>query len=368
MPQKKGRCPMSLYIGLDVHSKKTNYCCQDSQGKIVSEGNINTAKEDFEKMKKKLKLPKGTKIGLESGVQAGLVVSILMELELDPIVIHAFEVRRKARRVRQKTDRRDAFEICDGLRRGIYNCFVYIPEKGIMRIRNLLFRRNHFVKISTMEINGAKHVLRQSGYGSFVKSLTRENAWNNLLGIKEISKEILRDVRRHFSMWLEARKQITEIEMELKESLKPYEKDIKILQTMPGIGLITASTYFATLGTPHRFPDSNHVISYTGLAPSMEDSGNSEKHGSITKCGSKSLRMMLCEAAHHASYKTNPLRPYFVRVLTKKGIKRAVVSIANRMARILYQMWKNQEPFDVSKLNVEYIEIDKKEKMYVIKK
>jgi len=357
-----------LYLGLDVHSKKTNYCYQTSDGKIIKEGVIDTTYEGFEKLKKELSIPNGTKVGFESGIQASLVFGILKELGLSPVVVHAFEVRRKARRQRQKTDKRDAFEICEGIRKDIYDCIVYIPEEGIVRIRELLSRRRHFVKISTMEINSAKFVLRQSGYVAFSRSLTTEKAWEKLLNNKELPEKIKRDISKHFKLWLIAQEQVKELEKELRFAVKPYEDDINLLQTVPGVGIITSSTFLATLGTPDRFPNSNHVISYIGLAPSMEDSGGSEKHGSITKCGSKELRNMLCEVAHHASNKTHPLRPYFTKTLVKHGLKRAVVNIAHKLARILYQIWKTKKAFDVSKLNVEYVTRHKEESLYVLKK
>jgi hypothetical protein len=61
---------------------------------------------------------------------------------------------------------------------------------------------------------------------------------------------------------------------------------------------------------------------------------------------------MLCEAAQHAARRQNPLNPYWARICTKQGYKKAVVAIAHRLARILYQMWRKRESFDVTKLNV----------------
>jgi hypothetical protein len=52
-----------------------------------------------------------------------------------PVVIDAREVRVKARRIGQKSDRRDAFEVCDGLRRGIDTSIVYVPEEPIEKLR-----------------------------------------------------------------------------------------------------------------------------------------------------------------------------------------------------------------------------------------
>ena len=106
------------------------------------------------------------------------------------------------------------------------------------------------------------------------------------------------------------------------------------------------------LGTPDRFPTSSHVVSYIGLAVSTYSSGERERYGHITKRGSAELRMLLCEAAHHAANIRHPLNPYFRRISARHGYQKAVVAVAQRLARILFQMWRKGEAFDVRQLNV----------------
>lgn len=359
---------MQFYLGLDVHSKLTSYSLQDAKGALKAEGSIPSTREGFTAVKEKYDIPDGTKVGLESGAQAPITVRMLYELGFEPVVINAEEVRRKARRVGQKTDRRDAFEICDGLRRGIYDSIVYVPEPGIARLRAILSRRRHYVKIGTMEINAAKFVLRSAGFGSSTtKQLATEKSWMSLLKQLKLPKELSDDVRRHFLTWQHVKAMQKEIEAMLNDALKPYSKIIKRLQTMPGVGPLTAATFFATIGRIDRFPDSNHLVSYLGLAPSMYDSGDKEQHGRITKRGSSATRSILCEGAQHASRALHPLRPYYMKIYAKHGRKRAIVAVAHRTARILYQMWRKDEDFDVDKLNVKRIISKKTEERFVIK-
>ena len=132
----------------------------------------------------------------------------------------------------------------------------------------------------------------------------------------------------------------------------PFADDIRRLKTVPGVGEITSATFIAVIARPDRFPTSSEVSSYLGLNPSGWDSGDVERHGPITKTGNSELRAMLVEAAHHASNPKHPLNPYFVRVCSKSGYKKAVVCVAQRLARILWSMWLNREDFDEGKLNV----------------
>ena len=62
--------------------------------------------------------------------------------------------------------------------------------------------------------------------------------------------------------------------------------------------------------------------------------------------------MLLCEAAHHSANARHPLNPYFRRINARHGYKKAVVAVAQRLARILFQMWRKGQGFDVSQLNV----------------
>jgi transposase len=156
----------------------------------------------------------------------------------------------------------------------------------------------------------------------------------------------------HAQIWRNAHKNVGILETELHEALSPFTETIRRLQTVPGVGLVVSASFLAALGTPDRFPDSSHVASYIGLVPATYDSGEAERHGRITKRGSAELRAMLCEAAHHTANPKHPLNPYFTRICARHGYKKAIVTLAQRLARILYQMWRKGEDFDPTQLNV----------------
>jgi transposase len=340
-----------MYIGLDVHCKETVYVVQDDAGNVISRGRVTTTPEGFAQMLESVNAPKGTKIGLETGIQAWWVSRLLSGLEMEAFVIDAGEVRRKARRINQKSDKRDAFDICDGLRRGIYTSLVYVPDAPVQRLRRTLSRRRHFVKVSTMQVNGAKSVLRSVGLAREAASLATAKAWDRLL--ERPAVEGLRlYLSVHADVWRVAQEKVALLEEELREALKPFDETARRLQRIPGVGLITSATFMAVLGRPDRFPKGGRVVSYIGLVPSSWDTADTQRHGHITKRGSGELRAMLCEAAQHAARGDHPLNPYWRRVFGKQGYKRAVVAVAQRLARIMWRMWVNQEEFDVRKLNV----------------
>jgi len=354
---------MRMYIGMDVHSKQTVFVAQDETGQVIGQGSAPTTMEGLRQIVVGLAAPTQTPIGLETGTQATWVSRQLTSLGMKPIVVDAREVRAKARRIGQKSDRRDAFEICDGLRREIFSSLVYVPEESIEKLRMILSRRRHFIRLCTRQVSAAKFLLRSRGLRGLARTLKSEVAWEKLL--ERLGSTAITDyVAMHGQMWKQAQKWVGKLDKELIEAAKPFTQTMDLLQTLWGIGPVTAATFIATLGTPERFPDSAHVVSYVGLAVSTYDSGERQCHGHITKSGSPELRAMLCEAAHHAARPQHPLNPYFARLCAKRGLKQAVIAVAQRLARILFQMWRKGERFNLEKLNVKPVRRIKTRRIY----
>ncbi len=312
-----------VYIGMDVHSKTIFNVVQNGSGEVLMECSIQTTEESIKMFLTKLgdgNLPAGTEIALESGQQATWLSKFLSSIGMKPVVIDAREVRAKARRIGQKSDRRDAFEICDGWRRGIYDSIVYIPDEKTQNLRNILMRRRHYVNICTREVNGAKYLLRANGLSTSGILLKKEAGWENLCENIE-QKSFAVHTSMHHDVWSVSAEKVKELEAALKEALLSFKDIMEILMSAPCVGVLTAATYIAIIGTPIRFPDSSHVISYAGLATSTYDTGETERHGHITRRGSSELRSMLCEAAQHARNPQNPLNPYFNEGMRKTRIQ-----------------------------------------------
>jgi transposase len=204
----------------------------------------------------------------------------------------------------------------------------------------------------TMETGAAKFLFRQAGRGSAMPRLATEAAWAKLLASPQ-AEGLREHLAMHAELWRLAQEQVAALERELDKALAPFRETEELLTTVPGVGRITAASFIAVLGTPERFPDSGAVGSYLGIVSSTYDSGESERHGRITRQGSGPLRAVLVEVAHHAANPRHPLHPYFARVCAKAGYKKAVVAVAHRLARILFRMWRTKTAFDVAKLNVE---------------
>ncbi len=344
---------MTRYVGIDAHSKRCVYVIEDENGKVVGEGSVPTTLEGLLQMRSRHQLAAGTSVALESGTMAFFMARRLRQMELVPLVVNACEVRAKALRPNQKSDRRDARELCEGLRRNTYQSFVHVPSEAIERLRETLGRRRHFVRVKTMQVNAVKRLLQATGQPLPVRFLTSAPAWDRLIDSLGVDPSLQALCMTHRALWRCAHEQVAVLEASLGVQQRPLQAELERLQTVPGVGPIVALTVLAVFSDVQRFPTAKHAASYAGLVASSYDSGERVLHGRITRRGSAELRAMLCEAAHHARRPDHPLHPYFAGLSARRGYQMAVVAVAHRLCRILYSMLRHRTDFDVNKLGVE---------------
>ena len=344
---------MQRYVGLDAHSKNSVFVIQDEEGCRVGQGCVPTHLAGFQKMRDSHSLQPGTGVALESGPVAFLVADYLVDLGLRPVVVDAREVRVKASRPNQKSDTRDARELCEGLRRGIYRCIVSVPPREIRALRETLSRRRHFVKIRTSQINAVKWLLRSRGHGRLARHLGSELGWTQLMEALSDAPSLQMFVRCHWTVWHTAGEQVRALEAEIRRLGHAWKKELELLDSVPGVGTIVASTALAVLYDAQRFPSAKHAASYIGIVPRTSQSSDREHYGHITRRGSSELRAMLSEAAQHARRANHPLHPYFTKVLMRRGYRMAVIAVAHRLCRIMYAMLRDGTPFSLDRAGVE---------------
>ena len=119
-----------------------------------------------------------------------------------------------------------------------------------------------------------------------------------------------------------------------------------------GPGAVVALTYRATVDQPQRFVHSRAVGAHVGLTPKRYQSGEIDYDGGVSKCGDALLRTMLYEAAHALltrGGKWSWLKAWGVRVAQRRGMRRATVAVARRLAVVLHRMWVDGSEFRWSK-------------------
>src|SRR5262249_11237744 len=124
------------------------------------------------------------------------------------------------------------------------------------------------------------------------------------------------------------------------------------LMTAPGVGAVVALTYRATVDQPQRFVHSRAVGAHVGLTPKRYQSGEIDYDGGGSQCGDARLATSAYEARHSLlmqSRKWSWLRAWGIRVAQRRGVRRAIVAVARRLAVVLHRMWVDGSEFRWSK-------------------
>jgi transposase len=114
------------------------------------------------------------------------------------------------------------------------------------------------------------------------------------------------------------------------------------LMTVPGVGPVVALTYRATIDVPGRFRKSKAVGAVFGLTCSKYQSGEINRTGAISRCGDDMMRMMLYEAAQSMlvrSTRWSWLKAWAMQIAKRRGMKKAIVALARRLAVIMHRLW-----------------------------
>jgi transposase len=129
------------------------------------------------------------------------------------------------------------------------------------------------------------------------------------------------------------------------------DEDVQLLQTVDGVGPITALAFKAEIDDAKRFENSRDVAAYIGLTPSQYSSGEVKRQGGISKKGSKRTRYLLVEAANALLNKCktwSKLKAWGMKLKKKKGNRKATVAVARKMAVIMHKMLMTKKPFERS--------------------
>jgi transposase len=127
--------------------------------------------------------------------------------------------------------------------------------------------------------------------------------------------------------------------------------DVELLQTVPGVGLLTATALVALVADIRRFPSGRHFASFLGLTPREDSSALRRRLGSITKQGDVYVRMLLTHGARsvvwHAKAAAHPtaLQQWALETEQRRGRNVAAVAVANKLARIVWAVWVHQRAF-----------------------
>ena len=334
---------MDHFAGLDVSVKETSVCIVDDTGRIVRE--VKVASEP-EALLQVLSNPAYhfKRIGLEAGPLSQWLFSAFAEASLPAICVETRHMRAVLKAQINKTDRNDARGMAQMIRAGLYRP-VHVKTLRSQKLRMLLTHRKLLLSKAIAVENDLRGTLRNFGLKVGVVGTVKFEA-----RIRELVED-LPDLAVLVKSLLVVRRVLREQIGILHRRLLAVVRDDDVcrrLMTIPGVGPVVALTYRATVDVPARFKNSKAVGAVFGLTPSKYQSGEIDRAGVISKCGDEMMRVMLFEAAQVMLTRTKKwswLKAWAMKIARHRGMKKAIVALARRLAVIMHRIWVDGTEF-----------------------
>ena len=307
----------------------------------------------------------------------------ILEENFEVLLANAQHVKKVPGR---KTDVSDAEWIADLLRHGLLRG-SFIPPVGQRELRELTRHRTNFVRTRTTLVNRVQKTLESANIklasvASDVMGVSGRAMLEAIIAgssstaeMAELAKGRLREKREQLDRALSGRvkphhrfvlsellcqidsldESIARFDEEIKKYCRPFEEEVVLLDTIPGVARRTAEVIVSEIGKDmSRFPTADHLAAWAGVAPGNNESAGKRYSGTVRK-GDQALKTALVQAAHAAARTGNTyLSAQYHRLAGRRGKKRAILAVAHSILVISYYLIQRNEPY--SDLGVDYFD------------
>jgi transposase len=310
---------MKYFAGLDVSLEETSICIVDGEGVIVAERKVASEPRAIAKALRATDLA-FERVGLEAGPLSPWLHGGLHAEGFAAICIETRRMKAALRAMRNKTDRNDARGIAQVMRTGWFR-FVHVKSPESQELRKAF-------GLKVGKVSRGRFAMR---VGALLADHPR---------LRAATKPMLK-----------ARAALmAEFDQLHRMVLEAVRGDPLCgrLMTVPGVGPITALAFKTGVDVPERFAKSKTVGAHFGLTPRKFNSGEIDYSGRISKCGDAMVRTLLHEAANAlftrcARY--SALKAWAMRIAKTRGLKRAKVALARKLAVVMHRMWLDGSEF-----------------------
>ena len=283
------------------------------------------------------RLPLGTQIALEATGSWWWFVEKARSTGHEVYLSHPKQTKAIAS-ARLKSDKVDASMLARLLKADLLPT-VWIPGDKQRQVRELLSHRARVVRQRSAIVNELQALYAKRNIDF---EMIGQRTHPVVTGAQELSGYGPSIVGRDVGLIKVLNEQIRELDKEL-ERIAREDDQAKRLMTVAGVGPLTAVAVCCWVGEIGRFANAKKLASYFGLAPTVRQSGERERHGHISKEGNRMVRSLLVEAAlSHIRYSKGPARKHYLGVLKRRGKKIARVAAANKLLGMMFHMMKER--------------------------
>jgi len=337
---------MTHFAGLDVSTKTTAVCVITADGEVVLETSVATEPDAIAEVLRPYRRTL-RKAGHETGSLAPWLHKGLQRLGVPIVCLEALHTRALLASQRNKTDQADALGIAQILRAGWFKS-VHVKSDQAHRMRILLAHRRSLKRKALDLENALRHTLKAfgvklhaTGRKSMAAAIREATADDPLLARLSDGMLHARDVL------LDEFERLSRMVTELAAG----DEVCRRLMSVPGVGPVTALSFKAAVDDPSRFRRSRTLGAHFGLTPRRFQSGEVDISGHISKRGDGDVRTLLYEAAMSMLIRTrahSALKSWGLKLAKSRGLKRACVALARRLASVLHHIWVDGSTFHFS--------------------
>ena len=331
-----------LYVGLDVHSRQSSLCILNASGGIVNQVQLKGPRAAVVDRLRQLDQP--FSICYEASCGYGHLYEALRPLAAHVAVAHPAKLR-LIYKSKRKNDRVDAQKLAKLLLLDMVPS-VHVPHVDVRAWRSLIILRQRVMAQLVRAKNQIRAVLRENDIAGPKWLWSKKKlAWLESLELHPVARLRLELAVEEFKS---LNGKIKRLEAELQKYADRHPA-VRLLMTIPGVGIRTAETFVAWVDDITRFRrPARQLGAYFGLVPCQDASADKNRLGHITRDGPPVMRKLITEAAWTAIKKCPAFKRFFERIMAGKPERKkiAIVAAAHRLIRVMGAMMRTGEAYD----------------------
>lgn len=214
---------------------------------------------------------------------------------------------------------------------------VKLPQKEASQVKSLAHTRNKLVQLRTALKNKIHGIMTFHGILLKREALSSDKGLDRALSADGLSVSARFEVEILVEQIRSLNASIKKIDAELEDRGRRL-KGHRNITSIKGVGDKSASILLSVIGDIGNFPSRKQLDSYFGIVPKVRNSGDTVRHGHISKQGSKLGRTTLVQCTLIAIRYSPYLRSYYERLKSKKGSGKAIIATARKLLGTIYML------------------------------
>jgi len=339
----------TIYAGIDVHRKRWVVTIRFAKMEMKTFSMNPDPDELVQHLRKNY--PGATyKAVYEAGFCGFWICDALMAGEVECLVVHAADVPTTHKEKVSKTDARDSRKLAKELEKGGLEG-IHVPSRLLRQLRSLSRLRGSLTKDQTRLKNRIKSHLYF--FGIELSEVSESKHWSanfirDLETLTHSDNAAASTLRHLLNSLKDVRRNLLQVVQDLRKYLREhYREALSSLQSVPGVGFVTAATLITEIGDPKRFRNEDRFASYVGFVPSTHNSGETNKTLGLTPRRNRRLKHLIIEASWTAVRKDPDLAASFHQYSLRMLKTDAIIRIAGKLLNRIRHVWQHGATYQV---------------------